>query len=470
MNAVTRREVPTPSGSGDDAGRPGAHGMARLWHGGKWVYYFGRKSIYQARMLIYRKTDGRTHDDWSTVPIDARTIDYPAAAGSNGYIALCWRDAATGGLHLTRTTDGVGYAAPRPLGASATAAPAATYEPKTGQLLVFYRGRGAGLYLLRSPDGTAFSSPIPLDIPGPLNAAPVATLARRAQGWVLLVQINVAGVLYECHTADGESFGPWTVVTRRGLNVPCDRDYPLALRVGPNLISPTRYERPEYGGADPWPFTLAATTAMAPTAVKFNLFYEGNYPRPIFNESQLDDVLALGVDTVIFRTAEWSIAPADVQHQLEVVDLNAGSSRAAKTYLDYIRERPQIAFLNRGGHVRAAPAAGIAVDREGCGVCPGALSPAASGRELHHLRRHPEGRRARQRFRDLPGATRRRCGLLRAPGADRLCRCQAHRGALRRQVRGHVERERSAASAILARWSAWWPAVGGTSMKERTGR
>jgi hypothetical protein len=343
-------DPPLPSASADDANRPGAHGVARLWHGGKWLYFFGRKAIYQLEMLICRRTDGRTYTDWSTVPVAAQTRDFPAAAGLGGAILLCWRDATSGVLMLTRTTDGVRYPAPRSLGVVTTAAPAAVYEPDSAQWLICYRDTAGGLACLRSSDGLHFAPPCTLALPGPLASAPVLTLARRAGRWAVIVQAHVGDALYACEAVAGRRFGPWSLLTRRGLGGRSTRDYPVTQRVGPNLIAPTRYERPEYGGADPWPFTLAATAAMAPTAVKVNLFYEGNYPRPIFNEAHLDDLLALGIDTVIFRTAEYRIARDDVAHQLETVDINSGTGRAASTYLDYVRRHPLVTFLVEVGN------------------------------------------------------------------------------------------------------------------------
>ena len=100
------------------------------------------------------------------------------------------------------------------------------------------------------------------------------------------------------------------------------------MHVGINLIGSEHWES----------YQIPALRTMKPSCAKFNLYYNGN-DTPFFGSSHLDNVLDLGVQHVIFRTAETYIASPNVEKQL--LTPLPGWQRST---LDYITTHPDRTF------------------------------------------------------------------------------------------------------------------------------
>ncbi|MGN6672570.1 MAG: hypothetical protein ACTHMA_04670 [Thermomicrobiales bacterium] len=313
---LTLGNLPAPAGAtaamNEDA-PPAAGGMARL---GNMAYIYARRTDSG---VWVRKTDGLWYTGWS--PLGGATDLLPAAAGQGAFINVFVRG-QDGGLWVNRTADGRTYAGWQALGGQLGAAPAAAGFGTRSY--VFTLDPAGNVAARVSGDGRTFSAPIALG--GTLAAAPVATVVN---GALTLFGKGRDGRLYTRATRDGTTADSWSGWQPRGGDVPAwplagpsdPTDYPLALDVGVNFISPNDWET----------YQLPAYTDLRPSLAKFSMFYDGDPYRPMFPASAIDEVIARGARTIIFRTAETHIAPEDVEREL-----HAPLPGDSRSLLDYI--------------------------------------------------------------------------------------------------------------------------------------
>ncbi len=281
-----------------------AYIFARRDDGGVWV----------------RKTDGLWYSGWS--PLGGSTDAAPAAGGAGEFINIFVRG-TDGALWMNRTTDGRTYDGWRTLGDRLSAAPAAVGSG--GRTHLFTRDERGMIWTRTSDDGRTFSAPALLG--GPLVATPVAVIE---DGQIVLHGQGADGQLYSLATRDGAQATEWGVWRSRGglvqpLSVADAGLGPaLSLDVGINFISTNNWQN----------YQLPAYQRLRPGLAKFSMFYDGYPSLPAFSTREIDDVIAAGARTIIFRTAETRIAPDEVERQL-----NAPLPGDGRSLLDYIRDR-----------------------------------------------------------------------------------------------------------------------------------
>ncbi len=302
--AVSANEeaAPGPTGASSFAGVQ--HVFARRGDGAVWV----------------RQTDGLWYSGWS--PLGGYTDTAPAAASTDRLLVVFLRDAA-GQLWSRRSLDGHTYAPWAPLGATSVAAPAAV---GVGGTLYLFTLDGAGMLAVRtSADGLSFGPPLALG--GPLAAAPVALVEGDRP---VVLGIGRDGQSYRLE--GGATWGNW-----RRLGGPDVPQYPLPaapdlavptpiLDLGVNFISEQNWTS----------YQLPAYTRLRPGLAKFTMFYDAYPYTPVFSAAAIDDVIAHGARTVIFRTAETRVAPDVIERALHVP--LPGTDRSL---LDYIRQHAE---------------------------------------------------------------------------------------------------------------------------------
>jgi hypothetical protein len=385
--ALLLSSLPAPAGATgatDEDAPPAANGLARL---GNIAYIYARRADSG---VWVRKTDGLWYSGWS--PLGGATDLLPAAAGQGAFINIFVRG-RDGGLWVNRTADGRTYAGWQALGGQLSAAPAAAGFGTRSY--VFTLDPAGNVAARVSGDGQAFSAPISLG--GPFAAAPVATVV---DGTLTLFGKGMDGRLYTRVTHDGTTVDSWSGWQARGGDVPAwplvgpsaSTDYPLTLDIGVNFISPNDWET----------YQLPAYTDLRPSLAKFSLFYDGDPFRPMFPASAIDEVIARGARTVIFRTAETHIAPADIERELHAPLPDTGRS-----LLDYIADQQA-----KGSQVAFWIEVGNEPDLSG-------LSPLAARADLLHTIREvaPRYRATHPNLRWLASLPT-RTGLLTSPDPD----------------------------------------------------
>lgn len=308
---------PTVAGSAPVATEVSAPGATSATDLGGVSYLFARRDDGG---VWVRKTDGLWYSGWS--PLGGVTDAPPAAAGSGEFINVFARG-TDGALWVNRTTDGRTYEGWRALGDRLASAPAAVGS--RGRVHVFTRDDQGMIWTRTSNDGRSFSAPVSLG--GPLAAAPVGV--AEGSGLVLHGQ-GVNGHLYTLAARDGAAGAGWaTWRPRGGLAQPIptlDEALipPLTLDVGINFISANNWQN----------YQLPAYGRLRPGLAKFSMFYDGYPTVPAFGTGEIDDAIAAGARTIIFRTAETRIAPDEVERQL-----HAPLPGDGRSLLDYIRDR-----------------------------------------------------------------------------------------------------------------------------------
>lgn len=298
--------------------RPGAHAAVRFVepNGSQWEYIFARSASDNS--LKYRKTDGLTSPDWSSVPGGGATNAYPAAAGPGNAISLFVRG-MDNQLYVTKTTDGASYAAYpwkiiSPGGTQLTGAPAALYFVGDNRIHAFYVSLGTIYTAYSNPgDGyTTFSAFASLGNPpgGLAAAAPVVSAVKASTGvWYLTLLVKASnGGLYQAQTSDGVNWGGWIFRSAASLGPSDSADYPLGMDVGINFI----------GGANWDSYQFPAFTNAKGTLAKFNMFYDSgaSYVASSITTSQIQATINAGAKTIIFRTAESHTTVSEVNAQL----------------------------------------------------------------------------------------------------------------------------------------------------------
>lgn len=295
----TEETAPGPTGAATFGGMQ--HLFARRGDGAVWV----------------RQTDGLWYSGWS--PLGGATDAPPAAASTARFLAVFIRDAA-GQIWVRRSSDGHTYDPWQPLGSTTSAAPAAVGAG--GLLYLFTLDREGMLAVRTSADGRAFGEPAALG--GPFATAPVAVVDEDRPVVLITGQ-------------DGRRYrleGGATGGDRRLLDAPGEPHAeapvatdpltpPLTLDLGVNFISSHNWTS----------YQLPAFTRLLPGLAKFSMFYDAFPTTPVFGTAEIDDAIALGARTVIFRTAETRIAPDEVEQQLRAPLPGDGRS-----LLDYIAD------------------------------------------------------------------------------------------------------------------------------------
>ena len=288
---------------------PGPTGAATF---GGVQYLFARRGD---GAVWVRQTDGLWYSGWS--PLGGATDAPPAAASTDRFLVVFIRDVG-GQVWARRSSDGHTYDPWQPLGTTTVSAPAAI---GAGGLLYLFTLDHDGMLAVRtSTDGRNFGDPVSLG--GPLAAAPVAV---ESEGRPVVLGTGQDGLRY--HLAGARSWGAWRPLGGPGLpqlpasNAADPLTPPLTLDLGVNFISShnwTSYQLPAY-------------TRLRPGLAKFSMFYDAFPTTPVFGTTEIDDAIALGASTVIFRTAETRIAPDEVERQLRAPLPGDGRS-----LLDYI--------------------------------------------------------------------------------------------------------------------------------------
>jgi hypothetical protein len=292
---------------------PGATGATEL---GGIAYIFARRDDGG---IWVRKTDGLWYSGWS--PLGGITDAPPAAAGASEFINVFVRG-TDGALWTNRTSDGRTYDGWRSLGDRLTSAPAAVGGG--GRTHLFTRDEQGMIWTRTSNDGRTFSAPTLLG--GPLATTPVAVIE---DGQIVLHGQGIDGRLYSLASRDGVQATGWGVWRSRGglaqpLPTTDDQASPaLSLDVGINFISANNWQN----------YQLPAYQRLHPGLAKFSMFYDGYPTTPAFGTREIDDVIAAGARTIIFRTAETRIAPDEVERQL-----NAPLPGDGRSLLDYMRD------------------------------------------------------------------------------------------------------------------------------------
>ena len=293
-----------------EATAPGATGAASL---SGVSYRFARRDDGG---VWVRKTDGLWYSGWS--PLGGQTAEAPAAAGTGEFVAVFVRG-TDGHLWSNRTVDGRTYEGWQSLGQPIAAAPAAIGSG--GRIYLFTIDQQGLAWVRDSTDGRTFSAP--RNLGGPLAATPVPI---EEDGALTLHGQGRDGYLYALVARDWQarSWGTWQA--RGGLPQPLPASTatgPLTLDVGINFIS-----------ANDWQdYQLPAYQRLRPGLAKFSMFYDAYPTTPAFGARQIDDAIAAGARTVIFRTAETRIGPEEVERQLTVPLPGDGRS-----LLDYMRD------------------------------------------------------------------------------------------------------------------------------------
>lgn len=318
---LAQHPMPAPASwrvSEDDA--PGATGAATL----RGVSY-----LYARRgdgAVWVRKTDGLWYSGWSS--LGGATDLPPAAASAASFVAVFARG-LDGTLWASRTVDGYTYEGWRRLGDPLAATPAAVGFGR--RIYVFARDADGMLWVRDTMDGRDFSPPTLLG--GPLSGAPVPVVL---DGALTVFGRDGDGRLYSLTARAGEDERlTWANWLPRNGDVPqapppAWREQPLpplALDLGINFISALywrEYQLPDY-------------ERLRPTLAKFSLFYDGDITRAMFGPAEIDDAIARGARTVIFRTAETRIGPEEVDQQL-----NTPLPGDSRSILGYIRERYEV--------------------------------------------------------------------------------------------------------------------------------
>ncbi len=292
-----------------EATAPGATGAATL---GGVNYLFARRDDGN---VWVRKTDGLWYSGWS--PLSGQTDAAPAAAGTGEFVAVFIRG-TDGALWGNRTVDGRTYAGWQFIGGRIAAAPTAIGAG--GQIHLFTPDEEGMVWARTSTDGRSFSAP--RNLGGSLVAAPVAI---EEEGRVVLHGQGRDGFRYTLAARDRQAtdWGNWR--SRGGLPQPLPDEAtstPPTLDLGINFIS-----------ADNWRnYQLPAYARLRPGLAKFSIFYDAYPTTPAFGTREIDDAIAAGARTVIFRTAETRIAPAEIERQL-----NAPLPGDGRSLLDYIQ-------------------------------------------------------------------------------------------------------------------------------------
>jgi hypothetical protein len=292
---------------------PGATGATEL---GGVAYIFARRDDGG---VWVRKTDGLWYSGWS--PLGGVTDAAPAAAGAGEFINIFVRG-TDGALWVNRTTDGRTYDGWHSLGDRLASSPAAVGSG--GRTHLFTRDEQGMIWTRTSDDGRTFSTPTLLG--GPLVATPVAVVE---DGQIVLRGQGADGRLYSLTSRDDAQATTWGVWRSRGglaqpLPAVTDQASPaLTLDVGINFISTNNWQN----------YQLPAYQRLRPGLAKFSLFYDGYPTTPAFGTREIDDAIAAGARTIIFRTAETRIAPDEVERQL-----NAPLPGDGRSLLDYIRD------------------------------------------------------------------------------------------------------------------------------------
>ncbi len=276
---------------------------------------FGGVSYMYARRgdgeVWVRKTDGLWYSGWS--PLGGPTDATPAAASTARFVNVFRRGAgggAAGGdgaLWVNRSRDGVTYDGWRSLGGVAASAPAAV--GLGDRVHVFTRDAQGMVWSRATDDGYTFSAPLLLG--GPIAAAPVAVALT---GVLTLYAQGGDGRRYALAARDGGRGDAWATWQPRGGPTPplpvADNPAipPLTLDVGVNFISAQNWQN----------YQLPAYSRLRPTLAKFSMFYDAYPASPAFGTREIDDAIARGARTVIFRTAETRIAPDEIERQLTV--------------------------------------------------------------------------------------------------------------------------------------------------------
>lgn len=318
----------TPAPTPDGAVAPGASGTARL----------GETSLLYARRgdgaVWVRAADGLRYSDWS--PLGFATDAPPAAAGAGRVVAVFARG-IDGAVWATRTPDGATYEAWRSLGGTTKGSPAAVGHG--GRIHLFARGEDDALYttIVDAGPGDGDSARW-VRLGGTLTTAPVAT---ESNGTLTVFGRGAAGEsLYRDGRDDGRGqmeYGPWRV-RAPGSSAPGatadqseGRAGPPTLDAGINFISAHDWES----------YQLPAYEQMRPTLAKFSMFYDPTPFAPMFGTRHLDDAIARGARTIIFRTAETRIRPDDVERQLNTPLLDEDGREGLsppRSMLEYVRD------------------------------------------------------------------------------------------------------------------------------------
>lgn len=300
---ATEESAPGPSGAATFAGV--TYLYARRGDGAVWA----------------RKTDGLWYSGWS--PLGGVTDAAPAAASAGAFVSVFVRG-QDGALWTNRTRDGASYDGWQSLGGTLASAPAAAGIG--GRVHVVTRDAQGMVWVRVTTDGRTFSAPMSLG--GPIVAAPVAV---NLGGVLTLYGKGADGRLYTLVARDGERAEDWATWRPRGglASPPPDNPVdgmaaPLTLDVGVNFINPSNWQN----------YQLPAYSRLRPTLAKFSMFYDGLPSVPVFGTREIDDAIAQGARTVIFRTAETKTAPDEVERQL-----TAPLPGDGRSLLEYIRDR-----------------------------------------------------------------------------------------------------------------------------------